>query len=87
MNDTPYRIQDTYELRYDDGESSLERSEPIFPDNIPVTHTVLEGETLQSIAFRYYGDSGKWGDIATFNGIINPFDLETYTVLQIPNYG
>ncbi len=83
--DTPYRARDTYELYYDDGEYSLERSDTVFPDTSSISHVVLEGETLQNIAYKYYGDSGKWGDIADFNGIIDPLSLTQGQVLQIPN--
>lgn len=48
-------------------------------------HTVLEGETIQSIAFQYYGDSGRWADIADVNPILNPFeDLRAGLQLIIP---
>jgi nucleoid-associated protein YgaU len=47
-----------------------------------------EGETLQNIAYRYYGDSGKWYIIAEYNNIINPFtELKGGMVLMIPAYG
>lgn len=36
-------------------------------------HTIKEGETLQSIAYQYYGDSGYWGLISRANKILNPF--------------
>lgn len=40
----------------------------------PIVHTVLPGETLVSISWKYYGDSGKWGQIALANDILNPFE-------------
>lgn len=52
--------------------------------NIKDTHIVKEGETLQSIAYQYYGDSGHWHRLVAFNHIINPFDLKPYTKLFIP---
>lgn len=58
------------------------------PDNpniqIKAEHIVKEGETLQSIAYQYYGDSGYWTMISSYNRIINPFNLEAYTRLFIP---
>ena len=50
-------------------------------------HTVKDGETLQSIAFQYFGDSGYWGDIADINNILFPFE-ELYSGMQIliPDY-
>lgn len=84
---SPYNTEDAYKVQYEDGEYSLERSDKsVELTSSGIIHTVLEGETLQNIAYRYYKDSGRWGDIATFNGIINPFDeLETHQVLNIPN--
>lgn len=85
MRTSPYNNKDSYQLYYDDSEYSLERMDKsgILSDS-GVSHTVVEGETLQSIAFRYYRDSGRWGDIATFNEIIDPTELNSGTVLQIP---
>lgn len=82
---SPYNPDDSYELYYSEGEYSLERidkSSTLISSG--VNHVVLEGETLQNISFKYYGDSGRWGDIATFNGIVDPFELDQGTVLQIP---
>lgn len=82
---TPYNPDDCFVLNYPDGEYSLERfdktSELRASD---VTHIVLEGETMQSIAHKYYKDSGRWGDILTFNNFIDPFEVEPGTVLVIP---
>ena len=33
------------------------------------THTVRPGETLWSLAARYYGDGHKWRDLASLNGL------------------
>ena len=57
-------------------------------------HTLLEGETLDQVAFRYYasraGDNAAelWWVIADANGIVNPFDLEEFVgkELLVPNY-
>ena len=82
---SPYNLNDSYVVKYKDGESSVERVDKTYSlKSSNRSHTVLEGETLQSISFRYYGDSGRWGDIATFNGIIDPFSLEVGDSLQIP---
>lgn len=77
---------DAYIIKYKDGDVSLERnfSSPEWSPQ-SIVHTVLEGETLQGIAFRYYGDSGKWGTIADANGIFNAFtDIEAGDELIIP---
>jgi len=76
-------------LKYDEGDYSLEVTPPSVPyTNNDKQHTVLDGETLQNIAYRYYGDSGRWYLIAEANNILNPFqELEPYQILRIPMYG
>jgi len=78
-----------YVIHYPDGSYSLERNIPtITMSDEDITHTLKDGETLQNIAFRYYGDSGKWYIIAEANNIINPFkDLVPGLQLKIPAYG
>jgi len=46
-------------------------------------HVVIEGETYQSIAQRYYGDHREWRKLQAANGI-EPADLTAGTVLTIP---
>jgi hypothetical protein len=48
------------------------------------THQVQVGDTLDRIAARYYGDSTRWRDIATLNGIADPLDLPPGRLLSIP---
>lgn len=49
-------------------------------------YTVKEGETLQCIAAREYGDKGMWGDIyeANTNLIENPNVISPGQVIVIP---
>lgn len=78
-----------FTLNYGDGDYSLE-SYPLLIPSSPndFQHTLKEGETLQNIAYRYYGDSGKWYIIAEYNNIINTFtELKGGMVLMIPAYG
>lgn len=77
-------------ITYDEGDVSLEsNSLNISTNDKDLIHTVLEGQTLQNIAFQYYGDSGLWYLLAQANGILNPFSDELYPGQQIiiPNYG
>lgn len=61
-------------IQYRDGSQSLERVEEKYtPSGKEPIHTLLEGETLQSLAFKQYGDSGLWYKIADANNIIDPF--------------
>lgn len=69
---SPY--SNTYIIQYGDGTSTLERvSDTYTKEGGERIHTVMDGETLQSIAFRYLGDSGLWAKIADTNSIIDPF--------------
>lgn len=49
------------------------------------THTIAEGESLWSIAKKYYDDGFKWTDIAEANNIENAGDIEVGQTLIIPN--
>lgn len=83
---SPYN--QAYVLNYGDGDYSLEAVQTSVPSSSDdIQHMVKDGETLQNIAYRYYGDSGKWYLIAEANGILNPFkELESGTLIKIPVY-
>ena len=51
------------------------------------THIVQPGETLGTIAQRYYGNSAKYMVIAAFNGMTNPNLIHVGQVLRIPEVG
>lgn len=48
------------------------------------THVVIDGDTLQSVAFEAYGDAARWRTIAEANGIDDPMRVRRGTVLDIP---
>jgi Contractile injection system tube protein/LysM domain len=48
------------------------------------THTMIDGDTLQSIAFQELGKPAYWRAIADLNGIDDPLRLPAGTVLLIP---
>jgi LysM repeat protein len=48
-------------------------------------HTVVQGETLSSIANRFYGDPQVWRPIAVANELADPRALFTGQVLRIPS--
>jgi hypothetical protein len=47
-------------------------------------HRVQPGETLDRISARYYGDSTRWRQIASANGITDPLALRNGSLLTIP---
>lgn len=48
-------------------------------------HTVVQGETITNIAFKYYSDPTLWRPIARFNRLDNPRDLNAGQMLTIPS--
>ena len=55
------------------------------PVNIPDEwHIVAPGETLSGIAQEYYGDAGKYKDLAHANNIMNPDKIRVGQKIQIP---
>jgi nucleoid-associated protein YgaU len=49
------------------------------------SHQVIEGDSLQSIAFRELGKATYWRSIAELNGIDDPMRLSPGTVLLMPS--
>ena len=54
------------------------------PTATPYFHTVVAGETIELLAFRYFGSSAAWWLIADANPTAFPIDLTPGTVLAIP---
>jgi nucleoid-associated protein YgaU len=77
---------DNFIIDYNEGDRSRERI-PIEHDTTidDVLHTVIQDETLISIADLYYNFSRAWYVIADVNNIINPFELEIGQSLIIPD--
>ncbi len=76
-------------LVYGNGEASLEYIPPrVSISSSDTIHTVKDGESMYSIAYQYYKDSGKWYIIAEANHISNPFrEINPGTKLIIPRNG
>jgi LysM repeat protein len=49
------------------------------------THTVVDGDSLASIAYKAYKNPNRWRAIAVANGIDDPMRLKVGTVLQVPD--
>ncbi|MER5434626.1 tail protein X [Streptomyces sp. NPDC002588] len=50
-------------------------------------HRVVAGDSLQSLAWREYGDTAAWRNIAEANGIDDPTRLPTGIELVLPSAG
>lgn len=62
----------------------IKTGEGMLPASLPQTHDVQKGETLWSIAEKYYGSGYNWVDIAKENNLKNPNQIETSQKLNIP---
>ena len=51
------------------------------------THTVASGETMSSIAKRYFGSENKWTLIAKANPSVDPSSMKVGAKLRIPSQG
>ena len=49
-----------------------------------ITHTIVKGDTLWSLAVRYLGNGQKWPEIQKLNGGIDPLKLPIGKTLKIP---
>lgn len=73
-------------LEFKNGEPLLERTKYTRTEDISdQIHTIVEGDTLTSIANKYYQEPLYWYLIADINEIFNPFELEIGTNIIIPN--
>ncbi|MDP3973702.1 MAG: LysM peptidoglycan-binding domain-containing protein [Candidatus Daviesbacteria bacterium] len=59
-------------------------SEDVSPENLPGQYTVKEGDTLFTIAEKYYSDGYKYPEIVQENELANENQIEVGQVLQIP---
>lgn len=56
----------------------------VSPDNLPGKYTVKEGDTLFTIAEKYYEIGDKFTEIAKANNLINVDQINAGQVLEIP---
>ena len=77
-----------YTIYYKEGDRSLQRDFLSFTGSVyNLYHTIVEGETLYSIALKYYKSSYSWFIIADANPelITDIFDLPVGEIILIPN--
>lgn len=77
---------DGFLINYEDGDTSIERNKIKHNESIfDKRHTIKDGDTLPSIAYRYYKKPNMWYLVADANNIFNPFELITGDQLVIPD--
>lgn len=65
--------------------TTLQKEEQVAKPKLPTTHTVASGETLWTIAEKYYESGYNWVDIATASTLVNPDVIEAGQQLTIPD--
>jgi len=53
-------------------------------ENVRRSHTLVEGDSLASVAYAEYGDPATWRSVARFNGIDDPLRCVVGTRLLLP---
>jgi Contractile injection system tube protein len=51
------------------------------------SHVLRDGDSLQSVAYREYGNPAMWRSLAVFNGIDDPLQLIAGSSILIPSAG
>lgn len=65
-------------------EQKQEEQKDVAKDNLPGSYSVKEGDTLFTIAEKYYQDGSKLSEIAKANNISDVDSIETGQKLEIP---
>lgn len=65
-------------------QTESEQKQDVAKDKLPGEYIVKDGDTLFIISEKYYADGNKFEEIAKVNNLVNPDQIETGQVLQIP---
>lgn len=61
-----------------------QKEEDVSPDKLPGKYTVKEGDTLFTIAEKYYADGQKFSEIAKANNLIDADQIEAGQIIELP---
>lgn len=63
-------------FKFKEGDLMMDRIPHIYtPSAKDIFYTILEGDRLDTLAFKYYGDSSLWYILADVNEIFNPLEI------------
>lgn len=75
-----------YIINYVEGDRSLHRRPIVHREDLgDKSYIIRQGDTLTSIAYKFYKEPLKWFIIADVNNIQNPFILDIGKSIIIPN--
>jgi nucleoid-associated protein YgaU len=84
-----YYLSDVYDADDAQGVShatiAIRPPTPPDPSTVLYSHMVTGSETIEYLAWRYYGDSSLWWQIAEANDLIFPTDIKAGMALSIPS--
>lgn len=66
------------------GSAQNTQTEDVAPNKLPGSYTVKDGDTLFTIAEKYYQDGFKYPEIAKANNMVNVDSIEAGQVITIP---
>lgn len=79
------RYKDCEILYTKDGSPYLSQREDFVPESVLEYYTFKEGDTLDGLAYKYYGDASLWWAILDANTYFeSEIEIEFGTVLAIP---
>lgn len=84
-----YKRSIRFRDRSHDVEFTDEVSDIVIPERSDDSYHQVDSSTenrLDLISYKYYNDSELWWIIAYANGITDPFNIKTGTLLRIPSY-
>ena len=80
---TPIRAEAKVELTQYLDEGLFPAQNPTSYSEVRKTWVVVEGQRLDWIAYKEYGDPAHWRHIAQTNNLTNPFDLRPGQILKL----
>ncbi len=80
---TPVRAEADVTFQQVRDEKIYKKQNPTSTSEARKSRTVLEGETLDWIAYQEYGDPAQWRHIARDNDLSNPMELKAGQILKI----